>query len=148
MFLGVIFFLSFFFFKGFTYLFLERGRKKEGERSISVWLPLTRSLPGTLPKTKACTLDWESNQWPFGSQASTQSTEPHQPGCNFLFFFFFCLCVLGVYWASCICKFIAFIKFENSFLSPSALFWGELQLCLYFICNLIFGHLKMWCSSI
>ena len=24
--------------------------------------------------------DWESNQRPFGSQASTQSTEPHQPG--------------------------------------------------------------------
>ena len=26
--------------------------------------------------------DWESNQRPFGSQASTQSTEPHQPGYN------------------------------------------------------------------
>ena len=24
--------------------------------------------------------DWESNQQPFGLQASTQSTEPHQPG--------------------------------------------------------------------
>ena len=24
--------------------------------------------------------DWESNQRPFGSQATTQSTEPHQPG--------------------------------------------------------------------
>ena len=24
--------------------------------------------------------DWESNRQPFGSQASTQSTEPHQPG--------------------------------------------------------------------
>ena len=24
--------------------------------------------------------DWESNQRPFGSQAGTQSTEPHQPG--------------------------------------------------------------------
>ena len=29
--------------------------------------------PGTYP-------DWESNQQPFGSQASTQSTESHQPG--------------------------------------------------------------------
>ena len=30
--------------------------------------------------------DWESNQWPFGSQAAIQSTEPHQPGLevNFL----------------------------------------------------------------
>ena len=24
--------------------------------------------------------DWESNRRPFGSQAGTQSTEPHQPG--------------------------------------------------------------------
>ena len=24
--------------------------------------------------------DGELNQWPFGSQASTRSTEPHQPG--------------------------------------------------------------------
>ena len=30
--------------------------------------------------------DWESNQRPFGSQASTQSTEAHQPGMHqFLF---------------------------------------------------------------
>ena len=25
-------------------------------------------------------LDWELNKWPFGSQASAQSTEPHQLG--------------------------------------------------------------------
>ena len=29
--------------------------------------------------------DWESNQWPFGSQAGTQSTELHQPGQDFFF---------------------------------------------------------------
>ena len=36
----------------------------------------TRDLacnPGMCP-------DWEFNQGPFGSQVSTQSTEPHQPG--------------------------------------------------------------------
>ena len=27
--------------------------------------------------------DWESKQLTFGSQAGTQSTEPHQPGQNF-----------------------------------------------------------------
>ena len=27
--------------------------------------------------------DWEPNQWPLGSQAGTQSTEPHQPGLEF-----------------------------------------------------------------
>ena len=31
------------------------------------------SNPGTCP-------DWEWNWWPFGSQAGTQSTEPHHPG--------------------------------------------------------------------
>ena len=31
------------------------------------------SKPGMSP-------DWESNWQPFGSQAGTQSTEPHQPG--------------------------------------------------------------------
>ena len=31
------------------------------------------SNPGMCP-------DWESNQRPFGLQAGTQSTEPHQPG--------------------------------------------------------------------
>ena len=30
--------------------------------------------------------DWDSNQQPFGLQAGTQSTEPHQPG---LWYFFF-----------------------------------------------------------
>ena len=27
--------------------------------------------------------DWESNRQPFSSQASTQSTEPHQPGLTY-----------------------------------------------------------------
>ena len=75
--IGVISFLSFF--KKFIYLFLERGR--EGERGekhecvVASWVPPTGDLalnPGTCP-------DWKSNQWPFGSQAGTQSTEPHQP---------------------------------------------------------------------
>ena len=30
--------------------------------------------------------DWESNQWPFGSQPGAKSTEPHQPGLNLVFF--------------------------------------------------------------
>ena len=38
---------------------------------------------GTWPATQAC--DWESNQQPFGSQASVQSTEPHQPGLPIIF---------------------------------------------------------------
>ena len=44
-------------------------------------VPLHRDLahdPGMFP-------DWESNQGPFVSQASTQSTEPHQPGLHINF---------------------------------------------------------------
>ena len=39
--------------------------------------------------TQACALDWESNQEPFGLQAGTQSTDPHQPG-TYAFFLYFC----------------------------------------------------------
>ena len=72
-------------------LFLERGegREKERKRNIAVrekhrsvasCMPLTGDLacnPGMCP-------DWELNRQPFGSQASTQPTEPHQPGQMFL----------------------------------------------------------------
>ena len=62
--------------------FREKGREGERERegNINVWLPLVCPLLGTWPATEACALTWESNQWTFGSQTSTQSTEPHQPG--------------------------------------------------------------------
>ena len=68
--------------KDFTYLFLERGEgwEKERERNVNVCLPLAYPLLGTWPATQAGALDWELNWRPFGSQASTQSTEPHQPG--------------------------------------------------------------------
>ena len=74
----------FFFFKDFIYLFLERGREggKEGEKHqcvVASRAPLGLQL-GTCPATQACALDWGSNWRPFGLQASTQSTEPHQSG--------------------------------------------------------------------
>ena len=34
---------------------------------------------GTWLRNPGMCPDWESTQGPFGSQASTQSTEPHQP---------------------------------------------------------------------
>ena len=55
-----------------------------------MWLLLEHPLLGTWPATQACAptgnrTNWESNQRPFGSQASAQSTEPHQLGNIFLF---------------------------------------------------------------
>ena len=64
----------------FTYLKRGEGREKERERNINVWLPLTRLPTGDLARNPGMYPDWESNQWPFGSYASTQFIEPHQPG--------------------------------------------------------------------
>ena len=66
------------------YLFLERGEGRKRERNINAW-EIYRSIASRVPPTGhlACNPgmcpDWESNQRFFGCQASTQSTEPHQP---------------------------------------------------------------------
>ena len=71
------------FLKDFIYLILERGegREKERKRNINVWLPLAHPNWGPdLACNPGMCPDCESNQPPFGSQASTQSTEPHESG--------------------------------------------------------------------
>ena len=70
----------FFFFKRF-YLFIFRERGKEGEREggkHQVQLLLAQPPQGTWPVTQAYACAW--NPRPPGSQTSTQSNEPHQPG--------------------------------------------------------------------
>ena len=70
-----------FFLKDFIYLSLEREREGKREREkhqcvVASWASPTGDLacnPGMCP-------DWELNRQPFGSQASSQSTEPYQPG--------------------------------------------------------------------
>ena len=67
----------------FLKIFIFRVRGREGEREgekhhcvVASLVPPTGYLacnPGMCP-------DWESNQRPFGSQASTQSPQPHRPG--------------------------------------------------------------------
>ena len=66
--------------KDFIYSFLERGegKEKEGQKHqcvVTSYVPPAGDLacnPGMCP-------DWELNWRPLGSQAGTQSTEPHQP---------------------------------------------------------------------
>ena len=75
------FFLSFFLKIFYLFIFRERGREGEREREkhqcVAVsFAPSSGDLacnPGMYP-------DGESNWRPSGLQASTQSTEPHQPG--------------------------------------------------------------------
>ena len=72
--------MDFLFFKDFIYSFLDRGVEKH-QRVASPCTAPTGDLvhnPGMCP-------DWESNWRPFGSQASAQSAESHQPGLKWIF---------------------------------------------------------------
>ena len=67
--------------------FIFRERRTEGEREGEKHqcVVASHTFPtGDLACNPGMCPDGESNQWPFGSQASTQSTEPHQPGHNLL----------------------------------------------------------------
>ena len=75
-------FLSFFRFYLFTFREERERRKREKHQCVVAFHgPPT----GDLAHNRGMCPDWESNQWPFGSQADTQSTEPHQPGPYIIF---------------------------------------------------------------
>ena len=61
----------------------RRGGEREGEKHQCVVASCV-SPTGDLVHNPDMCPEWELNQQPFGSQAGTQSTEPHQPA---LFFF-------------------------------------------------------------
>ena len=48
------------------YLFIFRQRGREGERNVTVWLPLESAPTGDLAWNPGMCLDWEANWWPFG----------------------------------------------------------------------------------
>ena len=57
------------FFKDFIYLFLERGRVGEREGEKHQCVVASHVAPtGDLARNPGMWPDWESNQWPFGSQ--------------------------------------------------------------------------------
>ena len=71
-------------FKRFYLVIYFQREIREGEKHQCVVASCAPST-GDLAATQPCSLDWESNWRPFDSQASTQSTEPHQPGPNSYF---------------------------------------------------------------
>ena len=70
-----------------------------------MWLPLACPQLGTWPATQACALDLELNWQLLGSQASTQCTEPHQPGLIYLSI----ICVSIYYWTTNLSIYLAIV---------------------------------------
>ena len=66
--------------KRFLLIFRERGREGErkGEKHQRVVASHMPSTGDQVCKSGMCP-DWQLNLWPSGSQASAQSTDPHQP---------------------------------------------------------------------
>ena len=62
------------------YLFIFRKRVREEERRRETSMCGCASPTGDLARNPGMYPEWESNWQPFGSQACTQSTEPHWPG--------------------------------------------------------------------
>ena len=71
----------------FIYLFFrERGREGEREGEKHPCVVVSCAAPtGDLACNLGMCPDWESNRRPFGLQAVTQPTEPHQPGLDILY---------------------------------------------------------------
>ena len=63
----------------------QRGRETlMCKRNINELL-FTRAPTENLALNRGMCPDWESNPQLFSSQAGAQSTEPHQPGLNYIF---------------------------------------------------------------
>ena len=64
----------------YLFIFRERGREGGREEEKHQCVVASQAHYGNLACNPGVCPDWESNQRSFGSQASTQFTEPHQPG--------------------------------------------------------------------
>ena len=65
----------------YLFIFREKGREGEREGEKHQYVVASHTPPnGDLARNPGMCPDWELNQQPFGLQAGTQSTEPHQPG--------------------------------------------------------------------
>ena len=79
--------VPFFFLRFYFFIFRERGREgeREGEEHQCVVAFCTSSIGDPAHNPGMCP-DLELNRQPFGSQAGTQSAEPHQPGLKWFFY--------------------------------------------------------------
>ena len=75
--------LFFFFFKILFLYFRQKGREgeREGEKHQCVVASCPPPMEDLVHNPGMCP-NWELNWRHFGSQTTTQSTEPHQPGKN------------------------------------------------------------------
>ena len=69
----------------FTYFQRGEGREKEGNKHQCVVVSYTPPT-GDLAHNPGKSPDWKSNWRSFDLQAATQSTEPHQPVLNCIFY--------------------------------------------------------------
>ena len=82
----MILLLLLFLLRFYLFIFREREREEEREGEKHQCVVVFHAPPsGDLARNPGMCPDWESNQRPFGSQAGTQSTKPHQPGLLLLF---------------------------------------------------------------
>ena len=78
---------SFLVFKIYLFIFRERGKEGERQREKYQCVVASRARPTEdLAGNPDMCPDWELTQRPCGSQASTQSTELHQPGLKCVLF--------------------------------------------------------------
>ena len=70
----------FFFLRSYIFIFRERGKRGRKREKHQCVVASHVSPTGHLACDPSMCPDWESNRQPFGSQAGTQTTEPHQPG--------------------------------------------------------------------
>ena len=139
----VMYTISWFFKRFSLFIFRKRGRKeKEREKNIKVWLPPAYPLLGVLAHNPGMCPDWELNPWSCGSQAGTQSTEPHQPGLIswFLKWGIWQKVILWIY-------FFQITVFSSHFLSSKQLHkalnfsqgWNVIK-CILFSASVLAGH--------
>ena len=94
----------------FTFRECRREEEREGEKHQCV---VTSDTPitGDLARNPGIWPEWELNQWPFGSWAGTQCTEPHQSGHDgpsYLYSTPRVPFLLGVHVICCLCPVIYF----------------------------------------